>query len=331
MSARDLWTVASIERVEDLSPTIRLFEIAVPGGAEPWRPGAHLGVRVRCDDRSERRSYSLLDIGRDDGRYRIAVKRMDDGLGGSRHMWSLAAGAAIEITQPQDDFELGHDAPAYVLLAGGIGVTPLLSMAHSLALRGRAVEFHYAVRNREEAVFADLLREWLGDGLHLHISSGGSRLDVDRMIAASTEGAELYVCGPVGMLDAARSAWQAAGRRAARLRFESFGSSGHYANRPFTVALPRYGLELTVPAHQSMLSALETAGVELLSGCRRGECGLCAVDILECDASLDHRDVFFSNAEKVEGARLCTCVSRPAGGRIVIDTDYRGRDARVPS
>jgi vanillate O-demethylase ferredoxin subunit len=331
MSDRDQWTSARIWHAKDISPTIRLFEISPSANVEPWRPGAHIGVRVQCGERRERRNYSLLDLGRDDGSYWIAVKRVDDGLGGSRYMWSLAAGDEIEITQPEDGFELGLDAPAYVFLAGGIGVTPLLSMARKVSRRGTPLQFHYAVRSRDEAVFAELLRECLGDALHLHVSDEGSRLDVAGLVAGSREDAELYVCGPVGMLDTARLAWQSAGRQAANLRFESFGSGGHYANRPFTVSLPRYGLELPVSSHESILSALETAGVEILSGCRRGECGLCAVDILECNAPLDHRDVFLSDSQKAAGERLCTCVSRPTGGRIVIDTDYRGRDARTPT
>jgi len=327
MSSRDLWHGARIERTEALCADIRLFEIALPAGAEPWRPGAHLGVRVRCGDVTEGRHYSLLDLGRANDRYRIAVKRIDDGLGGSRYLWSLAAGDSVEISQPQNDFELGLEAPSYLLLAGGIGVTPLLSMAHALVRRNVPVAFHYAVRSREEAVFVALLRSWLGDRLHLHVSAEGSRLDVEGMIRACRQDAELYVCGPVGMLAATRTAWQAAGRSADHLRFESFASGGRAANRPFTAALPRYGLELAVSAQQSLLSALETAGVEVLSGCRRGECGLCAVDVLDCDAPLDHRDVFLGDAEKAAGSRLCTCVSRPVGGRIVIDTDYRGQPA----
>jgi vanillate monooxygenase ferredoxin subunit len=329
MSDRETWAAARVVHSEDLAPDIRLFEIAPEGGAEPWRPGAHIGVRVRCDERSELRHYSLLDLGQDDGIYRIAVKRMDGGLGGSKYMWSLAAGDALEISRPKDDFELGLEAPAYVMLAGGIGITPLLSMARKISHRGTPLEFHYAVRSRAEAVFAPTLHEWLGDALHLHVSNEGARLDVAHMIAASRADAELYVCGPIGMLDAARAAWQAAGRPAANLRFESFGSGGHDANQPFKVALPRYGVELEVPAQQSLLSAIEEAGIDILSGCRRGECGLCAVDVLECDSSIDHRDVFFSDGQKAESKRMCTCVSRPNGGRLVIDTDYRGRDART--
>jgi ferredoxin-NADP reductase len=331
MSEREHRAGARIARVEDLGPGIRLFEIAPADGIEPWQPGAHLGVRVLCEGREEQRHYSLLDLGIEDNRYRIAVRRIAEGLGGSRYMWSLAPGDEIDIAQPQDDFELSQNAPTYVMLAGGIGVTPLLSMARKVSRRGTPLQFHYVVRNRGEAVFAELLREWLGDALHLHVSAEDGRLDVARAIAAARDDAELYVCGPLGMLEAARTAWQAAGRPAERFRFESFGSGGHHANQAFTVSLPRYGLELPISAHESILSALETAGVEILSGCRRGECGLCAVDILECDAALDHRDVFFSAAEKAEGKRMCTCVSRATGGRIVIDTDYRGRDARMES
>lgn len=326
MSAKETWQPGRIARIEDIAPTIRLFEIEVAGGAETWQPGAHLGVRVLCDGRAEIRHYSLLDLGVDDGRYRIAVKRVEPSLGGSRYMWTLAVGDAVEITRPQDDFELELDAPAYVMLAGGIGITPLLSMARKVSRRGTPLEFHYAVRNRAEAVFADLLREWLGESLRLHVSAEGTRLDVEALVAGSRGDAELYFCGPVGMLDSVRTAWRAAGRAPERLRFESFGSGGHYANQSFTVSLPRYGVELTVPAQQSLLSALEAAGVEVLSGCRRGECGLCAVDVLSCDSALDHRDVFLSAGEKGEGRRMCTCVSRPVGGRLVIDTDYRGRE-----
>ena len=324
MSEREHWRAARIARIEDLAPTIRLFELAPADGTDAWRPGAHIGVRVQCAGRNEARHYSLLDL-ESDGRYRIAVKRIDDGFGGSRHLWSLRAGDALEISQPAHGFALDLGAPAYLMLAGGIGITPLLSMAHQASQRGVPVEFHYAVRSRAEAVFAERLREWLGDALHLHVAAEGTRLDVAGVITASHRDAQCYCCGPIGLLDAAQAAWHAQGRAAQDFRYESFGSGGHQANQRFTVALPRYGVELEVAPDRSLLATLEDAGIEMLSGCRRGECGLCAVDVLACDTALDHRDVFFSEAERHEAKRMCTCVSRPVGGRLVIDTDYRGR------
>lgn len=326
MRYHDEWTTARIERTEDLTPSIRLFELAPAGAIRSWRAGAHLRVRLDIGGRTETRTYSLLDTGVEDGLYRIAVKRIEDGLGGSRAMWALAPGESIAITQPHNDFELNLQAGAYTLVAAGVGITPLLGMAHFLARSGRPLQFHYAASSRAETAFADLLQTWLGERLHLCISGEGRRLDIERIVAATPVDGELYVCGPIGLLEAVRRAWAQAGRAAGNLRYESFASSGHYANRPFTAVLPRYGVELQVPAHQSLLAALEEAGIDVLSDCRRGECGLCTLDILACDSPIDHRDVFLSDEQKSENRRLCACVSRPAGGRIEIDTNYRGGD-----
>ena len=152
---------------------------------------------------------------------------------------------------------------------------------------------------------------------------------VDRSILDGGAFVRTNVLGTQILLEAAREAWQAAARPPASLRYESFASSGHYASLPFTAVLPRHGCEIEVPANQSLLAALEAAGIETLSGCRRGECGGCALDILACDAPVDHRDMFLSEREKAGNRRICACVSRPAGGRIEIDTSYRGPASRI--
>ncbi|GAB4057120.1 PDR/VanB family oxidoreductase [Uliginosibacterium sediminicola] len=318
------WYTATLVHTEDLSPSIRLFELAVEGGARAWTPGAHIQVRVVVDGREELRHYSLIELGRNDGSYRIAVKKIESGMGGSRYMWSLQAGDSLVISAPRNQFELGFTAPACTLVAGGVGITPIVSMAHFLATQGKAVRLYYAVRSEAEAVFAQALRQWLGERLELYISDLGQRMDLNAIAASTPKDAELYVCGPITMLEAARSAWQKAGRSLGQLRYETFASSGHYANAPFTVSIPRLGLTLDVPAHQTLLAALEHAGVDVMADCRRGECGLCALDVLGCDAPIDHRDVFLSEKQKAENRSLCACVSRPAHGHLRIDTAYRG-------
>jgi ferredoxin len=125
------------------------------------------------------------------------------------------------------------------------------------------------------------------------------------------------------MLDAVRAAWAKSGRPAANLRFETFGNSGAQVNQAFVVKLPRHGLELEVPADRSLLDVLEAAGIETLYDCRRGECGLCAMDIVSVHGTIDHRDVFFSAHEKQGNQRVCACVSRVTGGGVVLDTAYR--------
>ena len=124
------------------------------------------------------------------------------------------------------------------------------------------------------------------------------------------------------MLEALKRAWQAAGRPIADLRFETFGSSGRLATQSFEVRIPRHDLTITVPADCTLLDALDAAGVQTLSDCRRGECGLCAMDVLAIDGEIDHRDVFLAEHEKHEGRRICACVSR-AVGTLTIDSAWR--------
>lgn len=327
MRYHDQWSCARIMRADDITPTIRLFELEPGEQFRPWSAGSHIRVRVRVDAREEIRSYSLIDTGVNDGRYHIAVKRIGDGLGGSLYMWSLKPGEALEVSQPHNQFELSLHSPACTLIAGGVGVTPMVSMARCLSNGNRPVRFFYAVHSRAEAAFADLLQSWLGDRFRLIVSEEAGRLDIASVVAEMDPDGELYVCGPIAMLEAARQAWTRCKRPMGLLRYESFAASGHYANQPFTAVLPRFGVEIQVPAHQSLLAAMEQAGIDVLSDCRRGECGLCAVNILSCDSPVDHRDVFFSEPQKSENRKLCSCVSRPAGSRIELDTAYRGAGA----
>jgi vanillate O-demethylase ferredoxin subunit len=124
------------------------------------------------------------------------------------------------------------------------------------------------------------------------------------------------------MLDAARAAWEHSGRPAADMRYETFGSSGRFAPQPFRVRIPRHALDITVPADCSLLDALEQAGVQTLSDCKRGECGLCAIDVVAVNGQVDHRDVYLSEHEKLENKRICACVSRVVG-EITLDSAWR--------
>lgn len=219
MESLETWMRTTLASVRDLTPTIRLFELQPPARRPAWSPGAHVRVRVAIDGRPAVRRYSLIDDGSDDGRLRIAVKLAENGLGGSRAMWALRPGEGVDISAPENHFELGLAAPSYTLVAGGVGITPLLGMARCLARTRRPVRFHYSVRNREEAAFAELLRTWLGEGFRLHAEDESGRLDFAQIIEPIPAQGELYLCGPIGMLEAARAAWQAGGRPASLLRY----------------------------------------------------------------------------------------------------------------
>jgi len=230
-------------------------------------------------------------------------------------MHALRRGQQIQITQPLQNFPLSYGRPAYVLAAGGIGVTALVGMAKALRERGADYRFVYGARSRKLMAFVDELAAEHGDRLELYVDDEDNRLDVRALVDSCPPDAELYVCGPIPMLDAIRAAWARAGRPPFGLRFETFGSSGRFAPEAFRVRIPRLGLETTVAHDVSMLEALEAAGADMMFDCRRGECGLCEVRVLGVEGAIDHRDVFFSESQHSRGDRMCTCVSRAVSAR----------------
>ncbi|GGF21086.1 diguanylate cyclase [Aliidongia dinghuensis] len=312
-----------VRAISEPAEDVRLFEL-VPetGAATPYPAGSNLTVTLAAEDRTIQRCYSLIGEAPADGAWRIAVKRMNPSRGGSAAMWALAPGAVLAVTEPQSHFELAVGRPDYLLIAGGIGITPILGMAERLERLGHHPRLVYAARTRRQMAFLDRLRMLLGDRLILIVDDEGGRLDFAAEIARLDPAGETYMCGPAGMMDAMRAAWTAAGRAPTSLRFETFGSSGSRPVVPFTVEVRDHGQTVEVPADQSLLDALGDAGIELAYDCLRGECGLCAVEVTDGAAALDHRDVFLSAEQKQAGQRLCACVSR-AAGRITIDTGYR--------
>ncbi|MDQ0586786.1 PDR/VanB family oxidoreductase [Variovorax paradoxus] len=319
------WMQAQVVALRDVTPTVREFELRPePGFAAAHEPGSHLQVQVMtAQGRLQTRSYSL--VGEGDGQcWRIAVKRLDDGRGGSLAMWRLAVGDRLQVSAPQNHFALDLSAPGYLLVAGGIGITPLVLMAERLGAHARRngvpVRMLYGARHAGELAYLDRLREALGAEVVPH--EGAAPIDFAAAIAALPPGGQLYTCGPVPMLEAVKRAWQAAGRAPADLRFETFGSSGRLATQAFTVRIPRHDLSITVPVDCTLLEALDAAGVQTLSDCKRGECGLCVMDVLAVDGEIDHRDVFLSEHEKQAATRICACVSR-AVGTLTLDSAYR--------
>jgi ferredoxin-NADP reductase len=313
-----------VRAARDVASDVRLIEIEPERGARPYPTGAHLDLAVIVDELPDVRSYSLVGERPAGGAYRIAVKDVPDSRGGSRFVRALEPGADVEVSEPESHFELQYGRPEYLLIAGGIGITPLLGMAHALERHGRPFRLLYTVRRRDQLAFADELSELLGDRLELFVSSEGERLDVGAQIDRLHPDGELYLCGPVRLRDAALAAWRAKERRPDRLQFETFASGGRFEPEQFVARLAdQDGREVVVRRNRTLLDALKDEGVDMMWDCLRGECGLCAVRVLEVEGELDHRDVFLDEEEQRAGETLLTCVSRAVGGAVTIDTGFR--------
>lgn len=324
MRFAETWSSCTVATVRDVAPQIREFVLRPDGGTGAFAVGSHINVSLLIDGQPQIRSYSLVGEAGSDG-YRIAVRLAPDSRGGSRAMWALTAGARVEVSNPCALIELDWRRPAYCLIAGGIGITPMVGIAAALARRGADVTLHYCVRSRREAAFLDELATLLGDRLVVHAGDEGARLDLDATFAALPADALAVLCGPMRLLEAARRSWNGLGRAVSDLRYETFGSSGLLPTEAFRVRILPSGEEIVVAQGETLLHALNTAGHDVMSDCERGECGVCALDVVGVDGQIDHRDVFFSDHQKQENRKMCACVSR-AVGTVTIDTLYR-RDA----
>ncbi|TNM70481.1 oxidoreductase [Streptomyces sp. NP160] len=311
---------ARVVEARDVADGVRRVVLEHAPG-RPAEPGAHLQLAVHTSAGREVRSYSVVDASADGTRSAISVLLTPTSRGGGRYVHSLVVGDDVECSAPLQGFPLRLGAGRYHLLAGGIGVTALVAMARRLASRGADVVLDHVVRTRSRAAYADDLAALLGERYRLHVDDEDGGFDVaallDEVAAADGDGGvpggvEAYVCGPIRLMDAVRRGWEARGLPASTLRFETFGSSGWYAPQPFTACIPEVGLRTEVGPDTTLLEALQRAGADLMYDCRKGECGLCRLEVASVRGVLDHRDVFLSRRQQEAGTAVCVCVSRVA-------------------
>ncbi len=306
------------ERIRQSESVISLDLVAADGGTLlPFEAGAHVDVRVRADIT---RPYSLCSDPCERSRYRLGVLREPDSRGGSAEIHrSFAVGSVIEVSAPRNNFALRPGASRVFLIAGGIGVTPLISMAIALKRREIAFQMHYCARSARLAGFIpELERSSFVREVLLHMDDGASEQIFDARCALSDfdEGSQIYVCGPGAFIDHVVKTALFLGWSTDQIHFERFALEAPACDA-FTVIASRSGKEIAVAPGQRISDALAGAGIDVPMSCEAGVCGTCLTPVIEGEP--DHRDSFQTSEEKAANDGIAVCCSGSRSGRLVLD------------
>ena len=320
MSAGELDVRVARKQTEALG--ISTFELVqVDGRPLPaFSAGSHIDVHMPG---GITRQYSLCNDPRESHRYLIGVLRDPGSRGGSRTMHDeVPEGAQLRISAPKNHFPLVHGAAHSVLMAGGIGVTPILCMAERLAMTGGPFEMHYCTRSRERTAFTGrIAQSGFASKVQYHFDDGDAsqKLALDDLLARRKDGVHLYVCGPKGFMDWILDAARAAGWPAEQLHYEFFSAEvvRSDADAAFEVRLASSGRVVPVAGNQTVVEALAAAGIEVQTSCEQGVCGTCLTRVLEGEP--DHRDMYLTPEEQAANDQFTPCCSRSHSRLLVLD------------
>jgi len=313
----------TVTGVRQETPLIRAIRLAPARDTSlpSWEAGAHIKVHLPQGDE---RSYSLVNASTDLSAntnprfYLLGVRLEQPSQGGSVFMHGLKPGDVISASAPSNNFPLASADKPVILLAGGIGVTPVVSMAAELTARGHPFRFYYAGRSRTQLAFLPVIEGLVGDKLAIHADDTSGLFDVVGLMTSLKDDEPLYCCGPMPMIELAINTAKQLGWRDGRLHFEIFTPPQPKAgDQPFEVVLKNSGESFHIPVGKSILDVLIEAGKDPLHDCKRGDCGICQVEVVE--GVPDHRDFILTDSQKATGKLMQICVSRSKTPRLVLD------------
>ncbi|HVO90392.1 MAG TPA: PDR/VanB family oxidoreductase [Casimicrobiaceae bacterium] len=310
------WRRVRVLAVRDVAIDVRAFDLAAADGRPlpSYTAGAHIDVHVPA---GMVRQYSLCGDLRATDRYVIAVKKEPVSRGGSLSMHEdVEVDSVLAIGTPRNYFALASDAAPSLLIAGGIGITPIYAMAQSLAAEGRDFALHYCARSEAHAAFHAELQALAPGRLVTHFSEVPV-LNVAGLLAAQPAQTHVYCCGPVGLMAAVKDA--ASHWETSRVHFEWFAAPAvdRSHDGSFEIELKRSGRVLNVPADRTILQVLRDNGIDAASSCEEGVCGTCETALLE--GAADHRDLLLTPEERASNRTIMICCSRARSSRLVLD------------
>jgi ferredoxin-NADP reductase len=299
-----------VAAVDDSVPDVRSVTLARPdGGILPsFTPGSH--IVVQCGDVAN--AYSLTGDSVHPTQYRISVLEQPDGSGGSRWIHALRVGDPVSVLPPRSAFAPILRARRHVLIAAGIGVTPMISHLRSAQQWGREVELLYVHKPGRGAHLGDIAE--LTDSARIFTRRADFLAVLPEVLSSQPFGAHLYICGPTAFIDGVVAAAEEHGWPQSRIHFERFGVGALDPGEPFTVTLADSGAAIVVDSGVSLLEALEKSGYEVPNLCRQGVCGECRLTV--CGGEIEHRDMYLTDADKAAGDAIMACVSRAASPEL---------------
>lgn len=308
-----------VDEVDEVAEQIRRFRFTPIDQADlpVFSPGSNITVNMDGPEKRIKNQYSLISSPDARDAYEITVLRVDDSRGGSDFMHTeVSQGDTLWINPPNNEFAIYDLANKHLLIAGGIGITPFMSMAPQLAARGADFELHYAMRSKKRAAYSDELRNLYPEQLHTYQSSLGQRIQFDELLDNQPLGTHLYVCGPERMIDDVLEIARQAGWPEEDLHWEKF--LGPPPGDPFDVTLAESDMNVHVGPEDSILEAVEDAGIEPDFGCRGGVCGRCETTVLKADGEILHNDEFLTDKERESDEHIMICMSRFKGKDLTL-------------
>ena len=280
--------------------------------------GAHTVVEMKDGERTRLNPYSLMSDPSDRDAYTISVRRDDEGRGGSLFLHNnVKVGDEMVLSNPVNLFSLDLRAKKHLMIAGGIGITPFMAQIKQLDRTHGNWELHYSVRSEDLASYArDLTSEHPND-VHIYYNDQDQAIDLEHLLDGQPLGTHIYICGPKGMIDWVRGTAKELGWPREAVHYEEFLAPK--PGKPFQVKLAVSNKVIEVGEHESLLEAIERAGVDAPYLCRGGACGQCETNVLECDGKIEHRDHWLEPDEHASNEKIMPCVSRFTGKTLVLD------------
>lgn len=310
-----------ITGIRQIANNVRAYELRDPQQRPLPRvtAGSHIKMPVILEDgKLQWRHYSIATNPARQDAFEIAVLREKNGNGGAAYIHDhYQLGQTILTNKPENYFELHADDRPSILIAGGIGITPIKAMAHVLKERRVKMRFHYAGRGRWDMPYLDRLQREFGENISVYIKEEGQRMDLKSIMSAASPETLFYICGPQRLIDGAIETARELNISEDRLRYERFSMTPTENARPVKLELTRSGKTIDVPADKSLLDAMLNEDIVIPYSCKAGNCKSCVVQVIEGEA--EHHDVVLTDKERNDDQMMCPCVSRSRTEKLVLD------------